>query len=69
MAANLTDLINGLVEQLITPGASCNTHQPFITLGSGTAPSINYNVPQKTGFTVTGLVTLIDDENAFFQHF
>ena len=48
---------------------SCNQGQPFITFGGGTAPSINYNLPQKSGFTVSGFVGIIDTAADFNDEF
>lgn len=35
---------------------SCQPRQPFIELGTGAAPGLNYNLPQKTAFSVYGRI-------------
>lgn len=36
--------------------SSCQPREPFIKLGAGVAPGLNYNLPQKTAFSVYGRI-------------
>lgn len=36
--------------------SSCQPREPFMKLGSGVAPGLNYNLPQKTAFSVYGRI-------------
>jgi hypothetical protein len=36
--------------------SSCNPREPFLKLGGGEAPILNYNLPQKTAFSVYGRI-------------
>ncbi len=62
---NLEELLSKFNEE----STSCTPTTPFITLGGGTPPSINYNIPQKTGFTVSSLVSITKEGGDFHPEF
>jgi hypothetical protein len=45
--------------------ASCITKEPFIKLGEGTAPVLNYNLPQETCFNVYGRIPFLVPQKYF----
>ena len=46
---------------------SCLPKEPFMTLGSGQAPKLNYQMPQKSGFTAYGHFVPPLDDNVFLE--
>ncbi len=55
--------IDSLLEQIAaledaTQQNACDVKKPFINLGNGDAPTLNYNVPQNTAFTTYGTLAV-----------
>ncbi|MBS1585645.1 MAG: hypothetical protein JSS82_08865 [Bacteroidetes bacterium] len=64
----MTDTVPTVSETLTSLEAvigdqTCDTHDPFIKLGTGAAPTLNYNIPQTTCFSTYGhIMKNIPDE-------
>lgn len=63
---DFNEIINTLTNQMQETPVSCEQQTPMISIGGGTPPTINYNIPQQTGFTVSSLVSLEKDPNVFY---
>jgi hypothetical protein len=66
MADPIKEAIVALAEKINESSTSCTPLEPFIKLGGGSPPSINYNIPQKVGFTVSSLTSITSEAADFF---
>ena len=63
MIENQIETLNALRDQLSKE--SCLPKEPFMKLGTGNAPTLNYNLPQSACFSTYGDVPVELDENVF----
>lgn len=66
MPENVNQILAGISESFNQTSTSCTPQQPLINWGAGNAPTINYNLPQKTGFTVSSLISVTKEVGDFF---